>query len=187
MNRPIENLTPAGWIAIGKIVGVQGLKGELRVYPDTDFPDRFEQPGDRWLLRPGKSKPEIVELKSGRYLDGKGLYVIRLAGISDRDEAEALRNSLILVRKNDRPPLEAGEFHVGDLVGLLVVDQESQEAIGTVTDVIPAGNDLLEVALANSDQRVLIPFVEAIVPVVDLEQQRIEINPPAGLLDLNKK
>lgn len=187
MSRPIDSITPAGWLTIGKIVGVQGPKGELRVYPDTDFPDRFVQPGDRWLLRPGKVEPEAVELTSGRYLDGKGLYIIRLAGISDRDSAEALRNCLILVREDDRPPLEEGEFHVRDLVGLTVFDQESQQAIGTVTDVIPAGNDLLEVLLKDSDQRVLIPFVEAIVPVVDLENRRIEINPPAGLLNVNQK
>ncbi|MBD2090429.1 ribosome maturation factor RimM [Microcoleus sp. FACHB-1515] len=187
MNRSIDPQIPAGWIAIGKIVSAQGLKGELRVYPDTDFPDRFIRPGDRWLLRPGQSDPESVELKSGRYLDGKGLYVIRLAGISDRNAAEALRNCLILVREDDRPPLEAGEFHVLDLIGLLVFQQESQEAIGTVTDVIPAGNDLLEVVLKDSNQRVLIPFVEAIVPIVDLENRRIEINPPAGLLDVNRK
>lgn len=187
MNRPIDSAPPAGWLTIGKIVGVQGLKGELRVYPDTDFPDRFVQPGDRWLLCPGKAEPKAVELTSGRYLDGKGLYIIRLAGISDRDEAEALRNCLILVREDDRPPLEAGEFHVRDLLGLIVFDQASQAEIGTVTDVIPAGNDLLEVVLQDSDQRVLIPFVEAIVPVVDLENQRIEINPPVGLLDINRK
>jgi 16S rRNA processing protein RimM len=174
------------WLEIGKIVGAQGLKGELRVYPDSDFPERFEQPGKRWLLRPGASEPEPIELLSGRYLGGKGLYVIQLAGIADRTQAELLRDARLLVPETDRPQLEADEFHVPDLLGLQVFDQPTQTLVGTVVDVIPAGNDLLEVELQATKgkvTRVLIPFVKAIVPVVDLEQRRIEITPPPGLLD----
>jgi 16S rRNA processing protein RimM len=69
--------------------------------------------------------------------------------------------------------------------------QESGDSIGTVVDVIAAGNDLLEVQLHQQDERknkskkVLIPFVKAIAPVVDLEAKRIEITPPPGLLEIN--
>lgn len=176
---------PDDWLEIGRIVGAQGLKGDLKIYPNSDFPERFEQPGTRWLLQPGQTDPQPIELLSGRYLDGKGLYVIRLAGVDDRTQAEALRDGRLLVPTNDRPSLEAGEFHVLDLVGLAVFDQATQAQVGTVVDVIAAGNDLLEVALAGAEppRKVLIPFVEAIVPVVDLEQQRIEITPPAGLIE----
>jgi len=170
------------WLEIGKIVAAQGLNGELRVYPDTDFPQRFQKPGKRWMLRPGQAEPEPVKLTSGRYLDGKGLYIITLAGITNRDQAEALRDARLLVPVTDRPPLEAGEFHVADLVDLAVFDQVSQQQLGVVTDVLPAGNDLLEVELLDG-KKVLIPFVEPIVPVVDLVLRRIEITPPAGLLD----
>ncbi|HEY9641800.1 MAG TPA: ribosome maturation factor RimM [Coleofasciculaceae cyanobacterium] len=184
------------WLEIGKIVGVQGLRGEVRVYPNTDFPERFEQPGRRWLLRPGATQPEPITLKSGRYLEGKGLYVVQFAGIADRLQAEALRDSRVLVPEGDRPPLEEGEFHVADLLGLEVYDQATQQLVGIVTEVFAAGNDLLEVersaspAPPQSDpssptkpQKVLIPFVEAIVPLVDLQQRRIEITPPPGLIE----
>jgi 16S rRNA processing protein RimM len=76
-----------------------------------------------------------------------GLYVVKLAEVSDRNQAEALRDSLLLVPESDRPLLEADEFHVVDLLGLSVIEQASQTLIGTVKDVIPAGNDLLEVQL----------------------------------------
>jgi 16S rRNA processing protein RimM len=169
------------WIKIGRIVAAQGLKGEMRVYPDSDFPERFEQPGDRWLLRPHATEPEAVRLVSGRYLSGKGLYVVSLSGITSREQAEALRDCELVVRQSDRPPLEAGEFHVMDLIGLEVFDQATQARVGVVTDVFAAGNDLLEVEL-EAGKKVLVPFVEAIVPVVDLQQRRIEITPPPGLL-----
>jgi 16S rRNA processing protein RimM len=173
------------WLEIGKIVGVQGLKGEVRIYPNTDFPERFEQPGTRWLLRSGAAEPEPIDLISGRYLPNKGLYVVAFAGITDRTQAEQLRDCRLLVPESDRPELEADEYHVLDLLNLSVFDQATQTLIGTVTDVIAAGNDLLEVKLHTSKtaSTVLIPFVKAIVPVVDLEQKRIEITPPPGLIE----
>ncbi|WAL62554.1 ribosome maturation factor RimM [Thermocoleostomius sinensis] len=174
------------WLEIGKIVGVQGVKGEVRIYPNTDFPERFEQSGTRWLLRPGKADPEPIDLLSGRYLPNKGLYVVSFAGITDRNQAEQLRDCRLLVPEADRPKLDEDEYHVLDLLNLTVFDQATQTSIGTVTDVIAAGNDLLEVKLhvANTSATVLIPFVKAIVPVVDLVQKRIEITPPPGLIEL---
>lgn len=250
------------WLTIGRIVAPQGLRGEVRVYPETDFPERFEEPGQRWLLRPKATEPEPVELESGRFLANKGLYVVQLAGVDDRSAAEALRGAQLLVAADDRPELAPGEFHYLDLVGLTVVDQASGQVVGTVLNLIAAGNDLLEVErspdwlfsgiesetaaensglpqnqLENADAmmadpidaqtqanidaqvsetaeitaktaaktgskakakakakskskpkappRLLIPFVESIVPVVDLPNQRLEITPPPGLLDLS--
>jgi 16S rRNA processing protein RimM len=171
------------WLKIGKIVAAQGLRGEMRVYPDSDFPERFEEPGDRWLLRPGATEPEKVKLTSGRSLAGKGLYVVTFAGVTSREQAEALRDCHLVVRESDRPPLEEGEFHVMDLIGLEVFDQATQAKVGTVTDVFAAGNDLLEVALEREgNPKVLVPFVEAIVPIVDLASRRVEITPPVGLI-----
>jgi 16S rRNA processing protein RimM len=179
----------SGFFEIGKIVGVQGLKGEVRVYPNSDFPERFLQPGTRWLLKPGETTPRSMDLVQGRYLDGKGLYVVQFAGIHDRTQAEGLRDSVLLVLEGDRPALEADEFYVPDLIGLAVFDQTTQTLIGTVINIIAAGNDLLEVEPVHQDssgkkpKTVLIPFVEAIVPVVDLPQRRIEITPLPGLLE----
>lgn len=176
------------FLEIGKIVGVQGLKGEVRIYPDSDFPERFVQPGRRWLLPPGQADPQPIQLRHGRYLNGKGLFVVAFEGVSDRTQAEALVGSKLLVPEADRPPLDDDEFHVRDLLGLEVFDQSTQECVGTVINVLAAGNDLLEVQrpargdASKSPTTVLIPFVKAIVPIVDLQQRRIEITPPPGLL-----
>ncbi|MEA5592788.1 ribosome maturation factor RimM [Rivularia sp. UHCC 0363] len=135
------------WLEIGKIVAPQGMNGELRVYPETDFPERFEVPGKRWLLRPNATEPEEVELVKGRFLEGKNLYVIQLAGVKHRDQAEQLRDCKLCVPESDRPALGEDEYHLMDLVGLPVFMQETGEFIGTVIDLIAAGNDLLEVRL----------------------------------------
>lgn len=188
-SQPIPDLDD--WLEIGKIVAPQGLNGELRVYPDTDFPERFEEPGKRWLLRPGETELQPVELLSGRYIESKNLYVIRLKGVSDRSQAENMRDCRFFVPISDRPKLAAGEFHVIDLLGLQVFMQSSGELVGTLVDILPSGHDLLEVKLDSTfaedkaGKTVLIPFVMEIVPVVDLENRRVEITPPPGLLSIN--
>jgi 16S rRNA processing protein RimM len=201
------------WLEIGTVVGAQGLKGELRIYPSSDFPERFEKPGRRWLQNPNTQEIEQVELVSGRNIPGKNLYVITIEDIEDRSKVEALKGYKLLVKKSDRLPLEEDEYHVSDLVGLEVYDRETQENIGVVIEIYSAGNDLLEVKLhqqaTNSEElksnseddlldskkikkkaksskptTVFIPFVKEIVPVVDLKSNRIEITPPPGLLEL---
>ena len=135
------------WLEVGKITSPQGLKGELRVYPDSDFPERFTQAGTRWLQHPHTSAITEVQLLSGRYLTGKNLYVIKLEGIENRNQAEELRDYKLLVNKSDRPKLQEDEYHVSDLVGLEVYDRETGANIGVVIDLYSAGNDLLEIEL----------------------------------------
>lgn len=177
---------PDGWLEIGTIVGAHGLRGEVRVYPTSDFPERFVEAGQRWLQRPGSDTPTPIQLKEGWLQPGKGNFVVKLEGVNDRDAAEALRDCLLLVPEGDRPTLEEGEFHVADLIGLRVIDQATQSPVGVVTNVLPAGNDLLQVKLDTPRGKttdVLVPFVEAIVPVVAIDRGVVEITPPPGLID----
>jgi 16S rRNA processing protein RimM len=203
------------WLKVGTIVSPQGLKGELRVYPDSDFPERFIEPGTRWLQHPDTEEIKKVELQQGRYVPGKNLYVIQLTGVDSRDRAEELRGYKLLVDKSNIPLLEEDEYHVSELINLEVYNQLTGENIGVIVDIFAAGNDLLEVKLHNqpviedkpvrdlsqisrkSKRRklkhkeikavtVLIPFVKEIVPLVDLKEGRIEIVPPSGLLEVNQ-
>jgi len=170
------------WMTIGKIVGAQGLKGELRVNPRSDFPERFTKPGQRWLQR--KNEPPVaIEILGGRQLPGKSLYIIRISKVNDRNAAEALLGTDLVVPSNSRPNLAKNEFHLMDLVGLKVKLNENTIPIGVVKDLLTAGNDLLEIEL-NEGKQVLVPFVQAIVPIVNLQEGWILITPPPGLLEL---
>ncbi len=172
-------------LVVGKIVAAQGLRGELRLLPMSDFPERFTKAGPRWLQR--KSDPaRCVHLKGGRQLPGKEMYVVRLEGIDSREAAEALVGEQLMVRASDRPKLARGEFYLLDLVGLEVRLEESGTVVGHVRDLIHAGNDLLEVELSpeRGGRSILIPFVKAIVPTVELQDGWIGITPPPGLLEL---
>ena len=171
------------WLSVGKIVGVQGLQGELRVNPASDFPERFTAPGPRWLRSRKGGEPIEIQLKKGRQLPGKSLFVVRFEGIDNRSAAEALVGQELLVSADDRPELADGEFHLLDLVGLEARLKADGPAIGTVSDLISGGNDLLEITTADGRKQ-LIPFVKAIVPEVQLEKGWLLLTPPPGLLEL---
>ena len=171
------------WLAVGKVVGAQGLRGELRVNPASDFPERFTQPGPRWLQRKGTAPKEMM-LTSGRQLPGRSLFIVRFKGIENRSAAEALVGQTLLVSSNDRPELEEGEFHLLDLVGLEArLNANDNAVVGTVSDLISGGNDLLEITRPDK-RKLLIPFVEQIVPEVHPKEGWLLITPPPGLLDL---
>ena len=172
------------WLMIGKIVSPQGLKGEVRILSYSDFPERFETAGKRWIAASEKEEPQEIMMLSGREIAGKkNLFVVRLEGINDCDRAESLRNHLLMIPTSDRPHLEANEYMIADLVGCQVFYQPTGKLLGIVISVMSAGNDLLEVHNLERDQIELIPFVEAIAPLVDITQKRIEVIPPKGLLD----
>ena len=170
------------WLPVGKVVAVQGLKGELRINPASEFPERFTEPGTRWLKARGKA-PKEIELKSGRQLPGKSLFVVRFAGVESREAAEALVGQTLMVPADDRPELKQGEFHLLDLLGLEARLSSDGAVIGTVSDLISGGNELLEVTTTEG-RKLLIPFVEAIVPEVQLEKGWLLLSPPPGLLEL---
>lgn len=169
-------------LVVGRLVAAQGLAGDLRLLPLSDFPERFTRPGRRWLR--GRDQPaRAVKLLRGRPLPGKNLFVLHLQGIDDRSAAEAVVGQELLVEASDRPALQPGEFHLLDLVGLEVRLLADGSAIGRVSDLIHAGNDLLAVERADG-RTVLIPFVAAIVPEVNLAGGWLGLTPPPGLLEL---
>ena len=170
-------------VEVGLVVAAQGLKGELRVQSSSDFPERFLEPGLRWLQTLDEP-PRAVELLRGRRLTRKGLYGIRLKGIATRNQAETLVRHRLLADATTRPPLAPGEFHLLDLAGLEVRLAPAGPALGTVVDLLHGGNDLLEIRLHHGGQSVLVPFVEAIVPQVRIGEGWILLCPPAGLLPM---
>ena len=85
--------------------------------PASDFPERFTAPGPRWLRSRKGGEPTEIQLKKGRQLPGKSLFVVRFEGIDNRSAAEALVGQELLVSADDRPELEEGEFHLLDLLG----------------------------------------------------------------------
>lgn len=170
---------PADFLEVGVIRRPHGVRGQLRV--QLHDPSSHALSGRAQLLLGPAAAARLFEIEEARELSD-GMWLVRLAGVTGRDEAEALRGAPILLHRDDLPPLDDGEFYLADLPGLRVVTASGEE-MGRVTEVLhlPA-QDLLVIARP--------PRPEALVPLVYVESVdtaagQLTIDPPEGLLDLD--
>lgn len=168
------------WIAIAVVTAPQGLRGEVRVKPLTDFPERLEDTAQVTTKIEGRRRTFQVELARRH---ARGAYVMKFRGVDDREEAEKLRGLRLEVARDEAVPLPDGTYYVFDLVGSVVYD-EGGGRLGVLTDVITtAGNDVY-VVTNDEGAEILIPAVKHVVKRVDVASRVIVVDPPPGLLDI---
>ncbi len=170
-------------LVVGRIGKPQGIKGEVTVQVRTDDPDTRFAVGSVLLADPVERGPLTVE--AARWQNGR--LVVAFEGVLDRNAAEALRETLLQVDGATLPPPEdEDEFHDHVLRGMTAV-LVGGDALGEVVDVLhlPHG-DVLVVRRTDNAAEVLVPFVKAMVPVVDVAARRLQVAPPEGLLDLTE-
>ena len=173
------------WLTVGLITSCHGINGQLKVKSLSDFEERFLKPGMRWLQRENEL-PSKIELISGFKQPGKASFIVKLQGINTRNHAEQLKKSKILVKTDKLPKLKKEEFHLLELINMEVKTLEKNElkTIGKVIYLENEKNNLLVIELLKNQKKVLIPFVKEIVPLVDIKNNFLIINPPNGLLEL---
>ena len=173
------------WLVVGLITSCHGINGQLKVKSLSDFEERFLKPRIRWLQKENEP-PSEIKLTSGYKQPGKETFIIKFAGRNTRNDAELLKNYKILVETNKLPKLKKEEFHLLELVNLQVKILENDELkiIGKVLDLENEKNNLLIIELFKNQKKVLIPFVKEIVPIVDIKNNFLIIDPPKGLLEL---
>ena len=173
------------WLIVGLITSCHGINGQVKVKSLSDFEERFLKPGKRWLQKENEP-PSKIELISGYKQPGKETFIIKFEGINDRNQAKDLKKYKILVQTNKLPKLKKEEFHLLELVNLQVKTLENDELkiIGKVLNLENEKNNLLVIELLKNQKKVLIPFVKEIVPVVDIKNNFLIIEPPKGLLEL---
>ena len=173
------------WLTVGLVTSCHGINGQVKVKSLSDFEERFLKPGMRWLQKDNEP-PSKIELLTGFKQPGKETFIIRFQGINTRNHAEQLKKFKILVKTNELPKLKEQEFHLLELIDLQVKTLENDElkVIGKVINLENEKNNLLVIELFKNQKKVLIPFVKAIVPFVDIKNNFLIINPPTGLLEL---
>lgn len=178
------------YVAIGKVVKAHGIKGEVKFFPYSGWPDDFELYQDVVLARDSALEDaqgfnshagKIYAIEKSR-VQGK-LAVVRLAGVESRNDAETLRGLNILVKKEMLPPLEPDEYYWHDLEGMQVVTDDGRE-IGKVTSLMATGaHDILVVK--DRGREYMVPVQKEFVANIDMDAGLIIIVPPPGLLELN--
>lgn len=175
-----EVVVPDGYIAVGHIVGVHGLRGEIKMELYTDFPERFV-PGETLLLGADLAEIEIVGVRPH-----KQNLLVHFDGVTDRTAAESLRNLWLFVPEADAAELEEGVYWIHDIIGLRVVE-ETGNALGVITDVLATGANDVYVVRRNAGQspaqEVLLPAIPDVVRAVDLAQGVMTVHLLPGLLE----
>lgn len=166
-------------LKVGQIVNVQGIHGELRVYPLTDYKERFEEL--EWVYM-NQNKEEKFYIENVKYKNN--LVLLKLKGINDRNKAESYREKYLTIDKENARELPEDTYFIVDLIGLKVYSTDDV-FIGTIKDVIQStGQDLYEIIDAkNSKKTILIPVVGDFIKEVSIEKGIVIVKLIEGLIE----
>ncbi len=166
---------------VGKIVGTFGNKGDLKINPCIS-PASFLLDFDSIFIEHYDNKREFKVLMSKGH---KNIYIYSLEGIQDMNVAEDLIGSNVYVPSLDIKDLGENEYFYHELEGLKVYGEDG-EFIGTVDHIEKGGNDILVIKDENGKE-IMIPFVDELVPEVNLEEKTITVNIIEGLITSEEK
>lgn len=171
-------------LRVGRLVKAHGLKGALKLELYTDDPDGRFVPGAEFTLQVPESSPwhgKTVTVREFRWMNSHP--VVFFEDIDDRDGAESIVRAILWIDQDDASaPAEEDAWYDHQLVGLDVVRDGAVVGRVARVDHLPA-QDMLIVAPTGRDGEILVPFVKAIVPEVDLAAGRVTVTPPAGLFE----
>lgn len=175
-------------LRVCRIGRAQGLKGEVTVQVFTDEPDYRFEPGSVLYTRDGEQEFEVAHSRTF-----KNRWIIHFEGVDDRDAAEALNGTVLYGEAADpEDMLEEDAWYPKDLVGLEArfadgntLGAPDGQTVGKVVDVIEGAQYLLKIRLAKQvegETSTLVPFVDQLVPDIDLEDGYLTLDPPGGLI-----
>ena len=155
-------------MAVGQVAAPWGVRGDVKVLPLTDFPERFQRAAALWV------RGRRHEVRRSRW--SRGLVYLRLVGIDSRDSAEELRDALLEVPESDLTPLPEGQYYRFQVIGLEVRTPEGR-SLGRVVEIIATGSNDVYV-VRGGPRELLIPAIEDVVLEVDVQGGRLVVEPP---------
>lgn len=165
------------WAAIGKVVALFGIRGELKVLLLTDIPNRFAGLG---AVYAGPDHTRRL-IQSVRPYKGE-MIVLKLEGIDDANTAESLRDQNLAIPVSELAQLPPDSYYQHDILGLMVITLKGQK-LGSIVDIIVTGSNDVYVIKAPDGSQVLIPAIKDVIKQVDLIRRTMYIDPLPGLLD----
>ncbi len=163
------------FLEVGQIVNTHGLKGEMRVDPWCDGPE-FICMFDELYLKNG----DVIKITKSRVQ--KNVAIIKVEGIDTIEQADTMRRTVLYIDRDD-VELDDDVFFVQDIIGCEVVDIDTKETYGKVTEVLKTGaNDVYQVT-ADDGKNYLVPVIDDVVINTDIDSGIIEIRPLKGIFD----
>lgn len=168
-------------IAIGKIVGAHGVAGGIKIFPLTDFPERFRLMAELVVYGEDLTQITVLTVRELKVIAGKSIVVALTEELKDRESAEALKGNLIMIPPEERIALEEGEYWVDDLIGIRVYEKRSSRYLGKVHSMLATGPVDVYVILDEDGKEHYIPAVSEFIKNVDIDNQVMEIELIEGL------
>ena len=179
----------AEFVTIARVAKTQGRHGEVAATLLTDFPELFETRRKLFALgesgkgdQGGAAQPNRRKLELDEHWFHKGMVVLKFAGVDSISDAETLVGSEIQIPRSERAALGNDEFYVSDLIGCTVSD--SSREIGRIKDV-QFGSGEAPLLVIEGEKEYLVPFAAAYIEKIALEQKRLEMKLPEGMLELD--
>ncbi|HIY61290.1 MAG TPA: ribosome maturation factor RimM [Candidatus Eisenbergiella pullistercoris] len=164
-------------LQVGVITATHGLKGEVKVFPTTDDPNRFRRLKEV-ILNTGREE-RVLEIEGVKFF--KQMVILKFKGLDDIGDVEKFRRGTLSVTRENAVKLKRNEYFIADLIGMRVENEDGSE-LGTLQDVIATGaNDVYDVRLSDGRQ-VLIPAIRECILSVDVEEGRMRVHLLDGLL-----
>lgn len=164
------------YLELGQIVNVKGLKGEVKVNSFTDDNTKFERIPKVFVKR----KETLTEYEIEKVSYNKNQVIIKFKNIDTVEEAEKLRNSYIVVDREIFGELPEGVYYIADLIGLDVFT-EANEYLGKVDDIFSTGSNDVYVVKDELGKQKLLPGIDEVIKVIDIEAGKIIVNLIEGL------
>lgn len=165
-------------ISIGKIVATHGVRGEVKVIPWTDFPQRF-RPGTRLFIEQGENI--YTATVTGARFQGRHL-IIKLKEFNDASHAGVLCGAVLKVEPWEVEPLPEGHYYHFQLVGSRVFTTEG-ELLGKLVDILSTAANDVYIIRSEAGKEILIPALKSVVRQIDVTKKEISVEVPPGLLD----
>jgi 16S rRNA processing protein RimM len=184
----------AAWVGLARIRRPQGRKGEVFADVLTDFPEKFAERRQLWLLA-GEAAPQAASAPAAEprpveliaHWPHKGGMVLHFAGVDSISAAEELAGLIVAIPRTERAPLAENEVYIDDLIGCTLLDVAGSEPVivGAIEDVDRVAGPVALLVVQGAAGEVLIPFAKSYLKKIDLEGRRVEMALPEGLVDLN--
>ena len=167
------------FLQVGVITATHGIRGEVKVFPTTDDPERFLDL-ETVYLDTGREK-KLLTISSVKFF--KQFVILKFKEFDNINDVEPFRKKSLLVTREQAVPLEEDEYFIAGLIGLRVITDEDK-VLGELTDVLETGaNDVYQVTDENGKE-ILLPAIKDCILSVDLEKGEMKVHILEGLLDL---
>lgn len=173
---------PMDHLIVARVRRPHGVAGEVLVAVDTDRPQQVFTRGRTLLLGDERGEPVGKQVTLQRIRPTTGAAILKLEGITDRDQADALRGHTILIDAESAAPPAGDEVHYRHLIGLRGTSDGA--AVGQVVDLLELPTGQLLVLRSIEGKEILVPLVKELLEAVDLEAGEVRLKLPDGFLEI---